>query len=99
MTDLLQVSPLMLQALPFDGQISDDALVAIAPIAWLQEKYFGLINTPEKMLSAVKATKKSCGSCFHFSSVHHCCLTRLDEDENHLSVDADSDSCLDFEGC
>lgn len=87
-----------LENLYLNGELTGQALAAIAPIQWLVRHHPELINTREKVIAANAIEKpKTCCACIHFSSVHQCCTTRLESDGcTYVAVNHESIACKDF---
>ena len=94
------IDPDTLKTLYSNGHITDEALTAIAPIRWLAIHYPALVTTPEqteKAIAACQPKPKTCSGCVHFSSVHSCCMTRIDKQGVYLAVTSESPACPDFD--
>ena len=87
-----------LEMLYQNGKLSAEGLAAIAPIDWLSRHYPELINTKEKVVEAILSTaQKTCNTCIHFSSIHHCCMTRIEADNSYVAVTHLSPACKDLQ--
>lgn len=91
------VDPEILKQLYENGHISSEALTAIAPIQWLAVNYPELLSNTEEAMKAIAPKPQTCDRCVNFSSVHSCCMTRLDSDSTYLEVGPESPSCIDFQ--
>ncbi len=100
---IIPIDSSTLEALYKGGHISAEALTAmvsdrpsaIAPIKWLA------VHHPELLKAIRKSTQPkplTCKSCIHFSSVHACCNTRIDDEFTYLPATETTPACKDFEG-
>ena len=98
---IIPIDSTTLEALYQNGQISAEGLAAIAPIQWLVDRHPELINSSEKAMNAFRATQTqplTCKACIHFSSIHQCCMTRIDGKATYLPVNENTRACGDYEG-
>ena len=92
---IFPIDSAILETLYQQGQLSAEALTAIAPIKWLA------VHHPELLKAIRKSTQSkplTCRDCIHYSSVHQCCNTRIDDDCTYLPTTETTPACPDFEG-
>ena len=81
------------------GYIKAEALTVLAPLPWLIQYYPELLANVDQAIRAIqKDNSTTCHLCIHFSSIHQCCLTRIDEVGAYLPTTAKSQACLDYQG-